>query len=400
MMPQQRYHSLDFLRAVMMFLGVVLHGAQMYMAVLTTDDYYLDPMRSVSMDAILVVINTFRMPTFFLLSGFFVALLFQRRGLSGMLKNRWQRITLPFLILLPALGVIMTALTLLAASWLQTRQLAFDLSLIDNPIKLVDKTHNLWFLYYLTMFVALAALVIAITQKLPETLRGLLVNIGQFITPLNALILLALLLALIGSMSPAGRITASVVFMPSSLVFLYFGSCFVFGWLLFYRQHWLQNYQSKAWLLMAGACITLLISLACFALQGDKGGENYLIFHVLLSLFSGLSVMLFMVAFIGLFQRYFGEFNRRYRYLSDSAYWVFVSHSIFLVALAFPMAHLHWPAEAKFLIVTLGATLLCLLSYHHCVRNTVLGVLLNGRRYSGLPLDYASAHTAIEPFNR
>ena len=111
-MAQQRYHSLDFLRAVMMFLGVVLHGAQMYMAKLTTDDYYLDPMRSLSMDVILVIINTFRMPIFFFLSGFFIALLFEKRGLMGMLENRVKRISIPFLVLLPPLGLIMAVLTI------------------------------------------------------------------------------------------------------------------------------------------------------------------------------------------------------------------------------------------------------------------------------------------------
>ena len=72
---QQRYHSLDFLRAIMMFLGIVLHGAQMYLAELAIVDYYIDPMRSVSMDATLIIINTFRMPIFFSLPGFFIALL-------------------------------------------------------------------------------------------------------------------------------------------------------------------------------------------------------------------------------------------------------------------------------------------------------------------------------------
>jgi hypothetical protein len=47
----------------------------MYLAELAIVDCYIDPVRSVSMDATLIIINTFRMPIFFFLPGFFIALL-------------------------------------------------------------------------------------------------------------------------------------------------------------------------------------------------------------------------------------------------------------------------------------------------------------------------------------
>ncbi len=96
---------------------------------------------------------------------------------------------------------------------------------------------------------------------------------------------------------------------------------------------------------------------------------------------TGFSTTLFIIAFISIFQRYFNQHNDKYRYLSDSAYWVFASHSIFLVAIAIPMAHRQWPAELKFAIVVIGATALCLFTYQYWVRSTWLGVLLNGKRY-------------------
>ena len=54
----------------MMLLGVVLHGAQMYMTMDVAFDYYRDPAKSPLMDGLLIFINTFRMPVFFFLSGF------------------------------------------------------------------------------------------------------------------------------------------------------------------------------------------------------------------------------------------------------------------------------------------------------------------------------------------
>ena len=49
------------------------------------------------------LVHGFRMPVFFLLSGFFCALLWQRRGLRGLLKNRILRIALPLIICIPTI---------------------------------------------------------------------------------------------------------------------------------------------------------------------------------------------------------------------------------------------------------------------------------------------------------
>jgi hypothetical protein len=380
---QQRYHSLDFLRAIMMFLGIILHGAQMYLAELAIVDYYIDPQRSLSMDAMLIIINTFRMPIFFFLSGFFVALLIDKHQIRGMLDNRLKRIALPFIVLLLPLSVIMGGLQILGANWLATKTVSFDLSVIDNPMKLVDKTHNLWFLYYLTMhFLSLTVLIIA-WKKLTGSANKTPVasKTNNWYLAVAAMATMSLLLAIIGSDSDSGRISASLAFKPDLLVYLYFGVFFVFGWALYYTQWLITAFNHQCWQLMMAAILSLLLGIIGFALQGHPGDGNYQAYHLLLSLSNGVSVTLFIAAFIGLFQRYFSEFSETKRYFSDSAYWVFCSHSIFLVALAIPMAYLDWPAEVKFLLVITGTCYLCLLSYKHLVRSTWLGQLLNGRRY-------------------
>jgi glucan biosynthesis protein C len=380
---QQRYHSLDFLRAIMMFLGIILHGAQMYLAELAIIDYYIDPMRSVSIDATLIIINTFRMPIFFFLSGFFIALLIDKQDIKGMLDNRLKRIALPFTVLLLPLSIIMGGLQILGANWLATKTISFDLSVIDNPMKLVDKTHNLWFLYYLTMhFLSLTAVVV-IWKKVtrPANKSSLATKTNNWLLVAVAMATMSLLLAIIGSGSDSGRISASLAFKPDLLVYFYFGVFFVFGWALYYAQWVITAFDNHCWQFMLAAILSLIAGITGFALQGHPGDDNYYAYHLLLCASNGVSVTLFIAAFIGLFQRYFSEFSETKRYLSDSAYWVFCSHSIFLVALAIPMAYLNWPAEVKFLIVITGTCYLCLFSYKYFVRSTWLGQLLNGRRY-------------------
>ena len=84
-------------------------------------------MRSPSMDAILIFINTFRMPTFYMLSGFFTALLVSRRGLDGMIHNRYMRLFLPFVVFLPVLALTMTGLRIVGAHLNCISQPAFAL---------------------------------------------------------------------------------------------------------------------------------------------------------------------------------------------------------------------------------------------------------------------------------
>ncbi len=192
---------------------------------------------------------------------------------------------------------------------------------------------------------------------------------------------MALLLAAIGSTDSNGRITADIRFMPNLAVYTYYGVFFAFGWGLYYAQWMIATFTRHCWQLMMLAWTALGLGLIGFVYQGDPGEPKYLLFHSWLSLMSGFAVTFFIAAFIGIFQRHFNARNETYRYLSDSAYWVFASHSIFIVALAIPMAHFNWPAEVKFLIVVIGATYFSMLTYRKFVRTTWLGELLNGKRY-------------------
>ena len=382
----QRLHGLDFLRAVMMSLGVVLHTAQLY---LTMDivDYYRDPMRSITMDLTLIVINTFRMPTFYLLSGFFIALLLAQRGADATFRNRYQRLVLPFVIFLPPLAISMTGLRIVAANIMANGQAGFDISLIDRPRLLWDNTHNLWFLYYLIMYVLSVWLVLKLRTQLPSTVAA---GLGRWITqwPIYSpavIVTVSLLLAAIGSMNAAGRVTGTLSFVPSISVYLYFGVCFLTGWVLFQRQGDIAVLARRGWVYMLAACFFLLLALVFFQQQGHAGEPGYVLAHSVLSLSTGLSICLFMLAFVGLFCRYFHRYNPWIRYFSDSAYWVFIFHSIPMVILALPLHGWVVAAEIKFLLVLSGTTVICLLTYHWGVRNTRIGELLNGRRYPRAP---------------
>ena len=90
-----RRHDLDALRAVAMLLGIVLHGLMPFMPGLSV----IRNTQTAGWVWILFLgIHGFRMPLFFLVSGFFTAMIWQKRGVQTMLRQRSVRILLPCLL--------------------------------------------------------------------------------------------------------------------------------------------------------------------------------------------------------------------------------------------------------------------------------------------------------------
>ena len=101
MTTSERIHGLDSLRAILMMLGVVIHSALAYFPPEDEAWPFQDPHVGSEWSYLIVeFIHLFRMPAFFLLSGFFGALLWIRRGRSKMVRNRIVRIVLPLLVFL------------------------------------------------------------------------------------------------------------------------------------------------------------------------------------------------------------------------------------------------------------------------------------------------------------
>ena len=93
--PDPRRHDLDALRAAAMLLGIVLHAGLSF----TPFPWPVqDARQSDSYGLLFAAIHGFRMPVFFLLSGFFTAMLWRRRGLRSLLSHRLRRVFLPFLL--------------------------------------------------------------------------------------------------------------------------------------------------------------------------------------------------------------------------------------------------------------------------------------------------------------
>ena len=91
----QRRNDLDALRTFAMLLGIVLHAGLSFANVPWVVQ---DIQQNDAFGILFAAIHGFRMPLFFVMSGFFTAMLWKKFGLKKLLKHRIRRILVPLLL--------------------------------------------------------------------------------------------------------------------------------------------------------------------------------------------------------------------------------------------------------------------------------------------------------------
>ncbi|OGB26650.1 MAG: acyltransferase [Burkholderiales bacterium RIFCSPLOWO2_02_FULL_57_36] len=384
MNQSQRLHSLDNLRAVMMWLGIVLHAASNHMTQQSPMPWR-DRETSLGADLIILFIHSFRMPVFFIVAGFFVALLVSRRGFAAMLKHRLRRIALPFAIFWPPLFAGTGALVLIYMHIMIRGSVGFDLALISTklPHQPLINTLHLWFIYYLLWFCVLTTAFGLLSRHIPDAVRSACAGVWKALAS-NwwGIIVLTVPLATIGAFHEAGMLVPSGSFIPQFDELVHNGLFFVFGWYLHRHQDMLLPlYSRNCWYYAAAGLLPFILCLKFFdAFSANPGGIPYIAAYIAFAY--NATSWLWSLALIGLFFRYSSRQNQVLKYFSESSYWAYLVHMLGTIGFGALLYNLPFGALTKMSINIFATTLACLATYHLLVRYTVIGVLLNGQRHS------------------
>jgi glucans biosynthesis protein C len=369
-----RYHALDALRAAMMFLGIYLHAVVAYSP--TGGWPYKPAQLTTALDATVGLIHVFRMPIFYVMAGFFAALLLQRYGLRRAADNRFWRIVVPFVVGWIILFPLVMFLAALGRSGIDR---ASDFILSGKFLEYAHPLH-LWFLEYLIVLYLLA--VVAVTGArvvLPQDVRTRLLRFFRLAvqSPWAPLIFaVPSFLAMLLMKRPWLEDPPS--FVPAARIVLAYAIPFAFGWLLFLNADRLETLSRRAWLYAAGAAVASVAYLAGFGLPIDRE----IAFYLMRALHS-VALWLLIFAVTGLFLRYLGGHSALGRYLCDSSYFLYLAHMPVLIAFQLLLRDVPLPPLAK-IPLALAATIAVLLPlYRYGVRPTFVGAVLNGRRYPG-----------------
>lgn len=404
-----RFHALDAVRAFALVLGIFFHGIMSFVSYIGYFWAVRDSQPSVFLDAFWYVSHSFRMQAFFLIAGYFAHLIYHRQGPKGFITHRVRRILVPFLLFMPIAYVL--AITL--RTWGQQQmgiffpgtpaasippwQIARDNVLTLQWFTIKVNTVHLWFLYYLLLFCLTVVLIRPLlawldqSNRIQTALDNVLATLAQ--NAWGGLVLgMALVLPMQLVTDWGGVDLPNVGFIPVPAAYCAYGLFFAIGW-FFHRQPALITELKRFWkvnllisfISLGGLTVFLLSTIYSRAAPPNLPAIDPKVVDGFLPITNSIYAIGSMTAafaFIGVILQYFDNPSKRIRYLSDSAYWLYLMHLpvvVFFQILVAPL-QIHWLLKMPLIFVPSFAILF--LTYHYGVRNTWLGVLLNGRRYS------------------
>jgi len=381
-----RYHAFDSLRAFAMLLGIFFHAANAYVDPIDAGWAVHDPSRHVGMNFFTWASHAFRMQVFFLMSGFFAHLIYQHYGRRDFMLHRLRRIALPFAVGLFTLVPVTMGLWL----WSQDQGLTNSVDVYvpggdELPVTFSTFLQNvvpahLWFLEYLMIFCLGAYLIVPLLAAVPinrepfdRAFRWLVRTPWK---PLYLALPAAFAMAWHGGWGAPGGPDR---FVPIPSTVAYFGIFFAFGWLL-YRHVDLLSSLTPHWRRYLVLALPLLLTPALLLMRDRVDPAYGTAYGSIVLGLSAVYTWLMIFGLMGLFLRLFRRESARIRYVSDSAYWLYLAHIPLVPFLHVITVQISAPLLVKYFAVNATALTVLFLSYEYLVRYTWIGAMLNGRR--------------------
>lgn len=361
MRPTQRLHELDALRGLAMLLGVVYH-ADLFALL------FGPKATGASSDALAGVgygLHAFRMPLFFLVAGFFAALVVARRGTDAFIAARLRRIGLPL-----AVGLVTIVPATQAAIALAEPRAAEPL-LAWPPVPV-----HLWFLWYLVLFYALALLARAVVPRpvLGRVLQGARrVLYGRWwLVP--AILSTAALLWPMRSL----HLDTPTSFLPDPATFAAYAVFFAVGWVLFGHPDPVAHL-GRGWRFALPIALVLVVVGTALSLWHAE--EQIPRVARAAGLVVGSTLTWATIVFLaGLMSRHYRSGSPAVRYVADASYWMYLVHPPIVLLCVALFDELGAGVVVTFLAANAVTFPIVFATYAVAVRHTAIGRVLHGPR--------------------
>lgn len=376
--PVIRYHGFDALRASMMMLGVYLHAACAYA---TVDHvwWYKDAQTGMAWDLQLLFIHVFRLPMFFVMCGFFAALLVGKRGLAGFWRNRMMRIGLPLVLFAVVLAGILRPMEYLARELGRTPDALSRVWIYVSHFRFLTPitAMHLWFLIVLLCLYPLATVLqFGLAKRFGQRVDA---AFGRLVASPAAPFVLGVVTFLTLLPMHSGILDTPDV-VPAPRILVAYSVFFIFGWLLFRRRDLLSVFGGRAWQCLAGALLFAAADMGFMKWQLDLRPTQSQAAILGTAACGALFCWLMIFSLMGLFLRYANQANEWVRWISDSAYWIYLAHPVALFGIQIALRDVHIAPLLKLELTLIPSLGILFASYEWMVRGRWLGWLLNGTR--------------------
>jgi glucans biosynthesis protein C len=361
-----RLFYLDNMRIFLISLIVLLHLAITYGA---PGDWEYNEVSVDDIDTLTLIIfalfngtvQSFSLGLFFMISGYFTAISFDRKGTGQFLKDRFVRLGIPLMIFVIFIYPVMTYI-------LRIVDRGDDITFFHFIVEYIKTTRTLgvgplWYVEALLLFSVIYALWRRITRNIFESTRFIWNVPGNTVIALFALV--------VGIMSFTVRIWLPVFWSFELLGFQFphFSQyiCFFTAGIWAYRGNWfnaVSDGSGKFWLILSPVLI-LLFPVVIFisgATEGDMsifGGLNWKSF--VYSLWEQFLCAGMAVGLTVLFRKRFNFGGKFARTLSASTYTVYIIHAPVIILLCLALKNITVYPLLKFVLVAPVAVTLCFL---------------------------------------
>ena len=364
-----RLHSLDFLRAFALLMGVLLHVLMLFLEPFDGSEPRLGA------SIIFIWIHTWRMPLFMLLAGFFTALSLSKRDTGNYALNRLIRLGVPLLLLWSVIPAIDEGTS-------ELFKIPELISYIFYDIPFTLRLDHLWFLYYLLLFYGVLLLIKITAPLIFSLVIDFELSLSRVLCLwMPILILLSPLNKPIGGIFGEIPITFGEMNLGSML---FMASFFIIGMQAYKSSQFLENLQrTRFWL--PSLIVFSLIPIGLLAWGGVK--DEPFAFSGLLELWivnslSGSSALLLVLSIMGLAMHKISSSGYLLRWLVRLSYPIYVFHLMFVISVS---GTLMFFGINDWIVVLLGfasGILFPVIIYYAFISWTPLDWVLNGYKNS------------------
>lgn len=358
-----RLHYMDAMRSTLMIFGIVLHSANVF----SDKEWAIQNIETSIIFLNLVdIIHTFRMPAFFIVSGFFCHMTLKKCKSLQFSKVRIPRILIP---------LIVTALTLNILQNYILHSLGYKDILFNQYLYWAygDWDSHLWFLNCLVYYFSLSALLYALIPSFLTSTSNLINNIFK-VTKGTYLVLLPVATYILLKVSYLIPSVGESDYDFSVSDSIKYSGFFIFGILLGDHRNLLHKFNDPKSIKFALFLSVLIILI--YLLTKDSQ-PNVLFKEYVEQLITWLSCIFCFY----LFFRFFNKRSGLFTYLASASYSIYLFHHILVILFGIFIIKFNINIWFKFSFLVISVFIATNLIHYFIVRkSSMFSMLYNGKK--------------------
>ena len=363
---------IDYLRNFANITRCCIHASVPYMVTLAPM-WPVDDKGSWFFDFAIFEGHLFVMELFFMISGFFFAMELKKSSIPKILKHRFKRIVIPFILgLIILVPIVLSFFSLV--NHVGFTFLDFDViksSYISGWVLGFENffpTAHLWFLYYLIIFYILTLF-----------LKNVIYNIN-FNSIFKLIILGVIITSIVMFFMKRWIVENPLTLVPEIPSLIHFYVFFLSGFFTFNNTALMDDIKRNSKYLLSSGLLLSLVAIIPQLWFERVDLEYYFLIKVIAILLSSSSIYLLVFGLWGYCSCLNLKDSKYLSYITDASYWVYLSNMPIVVILHIILIPLNISVFLKFMIAFSVALAISMLTYEYFVRYTFIGSLLNKKR--------------------